>query len=83
VDHLPLHRQGKMLKRYGCEFSLESMVRWVEKAANWMEPVYNMMSLELLRGDYLQADETPVTFCDPDAGIKNVRKGYFCRATEC
>jgi hypothetical protein len=78
VDHLPLHRQGKMLKRYGCEFSLESMVRWVEKAANWTEPIYNMMSLDLLQGDYLQADETPVTFCDPDAGIKNVSKGYFC-----
>ena len=22
--------------------------------------------------------QTPVTFCDPDAGIKNVSKGYFC-----
>jgi transposase len=78
VDHLPLNRQARMLKRYGCEFSLESMVRWVERGASWIEPIYQMMSLELLEGDYLQVDETPVTFCDPDAGIKKVSKGYFC-----
>lgn len=78
LDHLPLFRQAKIFKRQGCALAVESMVRWVEKVSDWLRPIYDQMSWELLHGNYLQADETPITFCDPDMGIKKSRKGYFC-----
>jgi transposase len=77
-DHLPLHRQVRQYKRYGCELALESMVRWVAKAGEWLEPIHQRMRWELLQGDYIQVDETPIDFCDPDAGLKRTRKGYLC-----
>jgi len=77
-DHLPLTRQVKQYKRYGCEFAIESMVRWVKKAGDWLGPIHEQMRWELLQGDYIQADETPVSFCDPDSGLKRTKKGYLC-----
>ena len=78
LDHLPLYRQCSIYKRYGFSVSRQNMVRWVEKAAQWMEPIYNYMEMELIEGDYLQVDETPIQYCDPDYGMKKSRKGYLC-----
>ncbi len=78
LDHLPLYRQCSIYKRYGFSVSRQNMVRWVEKAAQWMEPIYNYMEMELIEGDYLQVDETPIEYCDPDYGMKKSRKGYLC-----
>ena len=77
-DHLPLTRQVRQYKRYGCEFAIESMVRWVKKAGEWLGPIHEQMRWELLQGDYIQADETPIAFCDPDSGLKRTKKGYLC-----
>lgn len=78
IDHLPLYRQAKMYARLGCILSQKSMMRWVEKVAQWIQPIYDIMAWELRQGNYLQADETPIQFCDPDLGLKKTRKGYFC-----
>lgn len=78
IDHLPLYRQAKTYRRHGCDFSLKSMVRWVGQAAEWLRPIYDHMAWELLQGNYLQADETPVNFCDPDLGLKKTKQGFFC-----
>lgn len=56
LDHLPLFRQAKIFKRQGCILAVESMVRWVEKVSDWIRPIYDQMSWELLHGNYLQAD---------------------------
>jgi transposase len=77
-DHLPLHRQARQYKRYGCELSQESMVRWVAKAGEWLDPIHERMRWELLQGNYIQVDETPIDFCDPDSGLKRTSKGYLC-----
>jgi transposase len=77
-DHLPLHRQARQYKRYGCELSTESMVRWVARAGEWLERIHERMRWELLQGNYIQVDETPIDFCDPDSGLKRTRKGYLC-----
>jgi transposase len=77
-DHLPLHRQVRQYRRYGCELSLDSMVRWVAKAGEWLDRIHERMRWELLQGDYIQVDETPIDFCDPDSGLKRTRKGYLC-----
>lgn len=57
------------------------MVRWVEVVADWLKPLYNHMREELLAGDYIQADETPIRYCDRDMGMGKSRKGYLCAAT--
>ena len=41
------------------------MVDWIEAVADWLNPIYGRMR-QTLEGDYLQADETPVRFMDPD-----------------
>ena len=46
--------------------------------AEWLKPIYNHIGKELLAGDYIQADETPVRVCDPDYGEKKSRQAYLC-----
>ena len=78
LDHLPLFRQCSIYKRYGFTVSRQNLVRWVEKVAQWLEPIYQQMRIELLEGDYIQADETPISYCDPDYGEGKSRKGFLC-----
>ena len=81
LDHLPLARQCRIYERGGVKFSRKSMVRWVEVVADWLKPVYNHMRRELLEGDYIQADETPIRYCDRDKGMGKSRQGFLCAAT--
>jgi transposase len=76
LDHLPLYRQQQMFARLGVNFPKSTMGDWVTQAANWLEPIVREMKRELLAGDYLQADETPVNVMDPDVQGKTV-KGYL------
>lgn len=78
LDHLPLHRQRAIYRRHGFSVPRQNLVRWVEKVAQWLKPIYNHMGMELLAGDYIQADETPIKYCDPDYGEKKTRQGYLC-----
>jgi transposase len=78
LDHLPLYRQCAIYKRYGFSVSRQNLVRWVERVAQWIKPIYLHMRMELLGGDYLQVDETPIQYCDPDYGERRSRKGWLC-----
>ncbi|NEN93835.1 MAG: IS66 family transposase, partial [Okeania sp. SIO3H1] len=77
VDHLPLHRQAKIFRRYQVSLSEQSMVRWVARSAEALEPVYNRMHQNLIDGDYLQADETPIQVKDPDYPKSQTRQGWL------
>lgn len=66
LHHLPLYRQEKMSAHWGAQLSRKTMVDWVAYVAEWFEPIYGRMRECLLAGDYLQADETPVRYMDPD-----------------
>jgi len=65
-DHLPLYRQQQQFARLGVNFAPQTLGDWVDKAAQWLEPVVREMKKELLAGDYLQVDETPVKVLDPE-----------------
>lgn len=65
-DHNPLDRQRKQLERLGLTVSRQTLCDWMEKVAIWVQPVVALMKQELLAGDYLQVDETPVRVIDPD-----------------
>jgi len=66
VDHLPLYRQQRQFERLGINFPKSTLGDWVAQGANWLQAVVREMKKELLAGDYVQADETPVRVQDPD-----------------
>jgi len=53
-----------------------SLAEWVEQVAYWLQPVYEAMKDRLLTGKYLQADETPIRYLDPDLPGKS-HKGFL------
>jgi transposase len=75
--HLPLFRQEKMFRhQFGVELSRKTMGCWVEQAAELLKPVYRSIREDLLAGNYLQADETPIRYLDPDVKGKS-QQGYL------
>jgi transposase len=66
-DHLPRCRQAQIYRqRHGVELSRQTLCGWVEVAADWLSPIYRAMKTALLAKDYLQVDETPIRYLDPD-----------------
>src|SRR5476651_3167 len=75
--HLPLYRQEKMFRQqFGVDLSRKTMGSWVEQAAELLKPVYRTIREDLQRGNYLQADETPIRYLDPDVKGKS-QQGYL------
>jgi len=61
VDRVPLYRQTAILQREaGIELSRATLDGWVMRVGELLSPIAAAMGQELLRGDYIQADETPV-----------------------
>ncbi len=60
-NHLPLHRQSMILERdIGLKVSRATLDGWVLKVGELLIPIVAAMRRELIRGSYIQADETPV-----------------------
>jgi transposase len=75
--HLPLFRQEKMFRQqFGVELSRKTMDCWVEQGAEMLKPVDRSIREDLLAGNYLQADETPIRYLDPDVKGKS-QQGYL------
>ena len=75
--HLPLYRQEKMFRQqFGVDLSRKTMGCWVEQAAELLKPVYRTIREDLVSGIYLQADETPIRYLDPDVKGKS-QQGYL------
>jgi len=71
-DHSPLYRQSVMLEREtGLELSRATLDGWVMRVGELLIPVVAAMRRELLRGGYIQADETPVAVQMHDGRGKN------------
>jgi transposase len=61
ADHLPLYRQSVILEREsGLELSRATLDGWVMRVGELLRPISGAMAQELLAGNYIQADETPV-----------------------
>jgi len=66
VDHLPLHRQIKRFKRAGMDIPPATISGWVHATCNLISPLYDVLKQEVLKQDYIQADETPIAVLDKD-----------------
>jgi transposase len=61
ADHVPLYRQSVILEREtGIELCRATLDGWVMRVGELLRPISAAMAGELLAGDYIQADETPV-----------------------
>ena len=60
VDHLPVHRQLKMLGRSGVEIAESTANDWQNSIAKLLTPLYDKLIAEVVSQDYLMADETPI-----------------------
>lgn len=77
VDHLPLFRQEKMFARWGASISRQTLCDWIARTSEWLEPLHRAMHRGLLRGDYVQCDETPVRCNDPDQKRGGTTQGWL------
>ncbi len=77
TDHLPLYRMAAMLQRqHGVEIPRNTLASWVEQSADLLSPIYRAMRAKHRSRTYLQVDETPIRYLDPEETGAS-RQGYF------
>ena len=70
--HLPLYRQSVILEREsGLHLSRATLNGWMMRVGEMLTPIVRAMGQELLAGNYIQADETPVAVQMHDGRGKN------------
>ena len=70
--HLPLYRQSVILEREsGLHLSRATLNGWMMRVGEMLTPIVTAMGQELLAGNYIQADETPVPVQMHDGRGKN------------
>jgi transposase len=60
VDHLPFYRQVQMFKRQGVTLAESTINDWFRASCDLLEPLYKCLKQQVIKGDYLMADETPI-----------------------
>jgi len=77
VQAVPLYRQEKDWKQMGFPISRGTLSNWIIKTSQeWLMPVVDKLHEELLKEQYLHADETPVQVLNEE-GKKNTTKSYM------
>lgn len=75
-DHLPLYRQEQIFaQRHQVNLPRQTLARWVELAADWLQPIYDHIRTGVLAGGYVQVDETPINYLEPGHG--KTKQGYL------
>ena len=76
-DHVAYYTLERIFReRHGVIIARQQMVQWVEQIAFLLLAIYNLIWEELVAGDYLQIDETPVKVLDPEVKGK-AATGYL------
>lgn len=66
-DHVAYYTLERIFReRHGVNIPRQQMVQWVEQIAFLLLAIYHLIWEELVAGDYLQIDETPVKVLDPE-----------------
>lgn len=75
-DHLPLYRQEQIFaQRHKINLPRQTLARWVELCADWLQPIYEHIQTGVMAGGYVQVDETPVEYLAPGHG--QTKQGYL------
>ena len=76
-DHLPCHRLETIFKeRHGVPLSRQQIGQWIGRCADEFGLVVEALRSQIKKADYLQVDETPITFLDRDRP-RGSAKGYL------
>jgi transposase len=73
ADHLPLHRQAKIFRRFGVELSDRTMCGWMRQCADLLDPLYDKLKDFVLASKVVGTDDTPVKVLDRK--LPQTRKG--------
>jgi DNA-binding phage protein len=73
ADHLPLHRQAKIFRRFGVELSDQTMCGWMRQCAELLKPLYKKLKDFVLASKVVGTDDTPVKVLD--RSLPHTRKG--------
>jgi transposase len=67
ADHLPFYRlQMIFWQRHGVFIARQQMVLWTGQCVRLLEAIVVCIKKELQQSDYVQVDETPVRYLDPE-----------------
>jgi hypothetical protein len=76
ADHLPLHRQGKMVRRLGVDIADQTMCGWMRQSAHLLMPLYERLKEFVPCSKVTGTNDTPVRVLD--RSLKGTtRKGRF------
>jgi transposase len=64
ADHLPLHRQAKIFRRFGADLSVQTMCGWMGQCAGLLDPLYLCLKDFVLSSKVVGTDDTPVKVLD-------------------
>ena len=64
ADHLPVHRQGKMMRRLGVDIPDQTMGGWLRQSAELLTPLYERLKEFVLSSKVTGTDDTPVRVLD-------------------
>jgi len=60
ADHLPVHRQAKMMRRFGVEIADQTMCGWMRQSAELLVPLYQRLKHFVFDSKVVGTDDTPV-----------------------
>lgn len=75
ADHLPLHRQAKMFRRFGIALSDQTLCGWLRQSAELLAPLYERAKAFVFSSKVVGTDDTPVKVLD--RSLPHTRKGRF------
>ena len=76
ADHVPVHRQAKILKRFGVEIADQTMCGWMRQSAELLDLLYARLKQFVLSSKVVGTDDTPVKVLDRSL-VRTTRKGRF------
>jgi len=62
--HLPLHRQAQMLAGHGIHLDRSTLVRWIERTAWWLKPLYALLASTVMSAPKVFCDDTSLPVLD-------------------
>jgi len=76
ADSIPLYRQAKIWNRVDIDLPRSTLCSWLINTAELCEPLVILSHKDMLREDYIQADESPIQVLR-EPGRKDTSKSYL------
>lgn len=76
ADHLPLHRQERILERHGVSLDRSTLCQWTAAVAEALTPVYTLMIALVRQSPVIHSDDTPLPVLDGERE-RATRQGHL------